>query len=89
MEAALWEPTAKQANALRQFTDNGEYYINNINRLRKKYSGKFVAIHNRQVILDSNNADDLLQQLRNRFPELDLHEVCVTYLPKEREVSIA
>jgi len=87
--AIAWKPTKAQAIALRDFTRNGEHYLNNVDNIREKHAGNFIAICNQEVMLSLPKLDDLLAQLRTQLSESVLASVYVTYTPKEDEITLA
>jgi hypothetical protein len=89
MTTGIWEPTLKQASSLKQFSRNGEHYLRNLRQIKGKHAGRFVAILNEEVFLDSDKIDDLFAKLKQRLSEQELHKVYLVYVPNKDEVRIA
>ena len=88
-QSKRWEPTSEQATYLLGFTRNGEHFIKHLEKIRKEYAGKFVAVLNNDVIGYNDDARDLFVFLRDKYPEPELSEIYVTYVPTEKEDRIA
>lgn len=87
--AGAWEPTPEQASRLLGFSRNGEHYGNNTKQIKKEFAGKFIAIHDEDIVLSKDEPKDLLGELKARFGEEKLSEIYITYVPREQEVRIA
>ena len=88
-QVKAWEPTPEQVAYLLRFSKNNEYYIKHMEQLRKAHGGKFIVISQGKVILDDDDAQRLLDLLRENYTETDRSQMYTTYVPLEQEIRIA
>ena len=55
----------------KHYTENGDYYFNNMKNLRKRYGGKFVVIFDEKVIIVATKIVDLSDKLSNKLKRED------------------
>ena len=88
-QAKPWEPTPAQVAYLLRFSENSEYYLKNMEQLRKDHGGKFIAVLDGNIILDDKDAGRLLDSLREKYTKAKSSQTYITYVPLEREIRIA
>ena len=72
-----------------RFSENSEYYIKHMEQLRRDHGGKFIAILKGKVVLDEDDAQRLLDLLRENYTETERSQIYTTYVPLEQEIRIA
>jgi hypothetical protein len=88
-QAKPWKPTSRQVAYFLRFSENSKYYIQNMEQLRKDYGGKFIAILKGEIVLEEDDAQKLLDLLREKYTGEERSQIFTTYVPLEQEIRIA
>lgn len=88
-QTKLWEPTSKQVAYFLRFSENSKYYIQNMEQLRKDHGGNFIAILKGEIVEEEDDAQRLLDLLREKYTEAERSQTYTTYVPLEQEIHIA
>lgn len=80
MEVWMVEALAQQ---LKEFEDDVLWLERRSDKLKRKYSDEYVAVHERKVIDHDPSLERLMERLRERYPE-DSDKVAVKYISRKK-----
>jgi len=78
----------EEMELLDAFEIDSKWMANNFKIMQKKFANKFVAVLNRKVIDFDEDADELMERLRDKLSEDELDITLVEFIPPKNLILI-
>ena len=84
-----WRETltsGKKAGDFWEFTENTEWFIQNLKTIEKKYPGQVVLVYDQNIVFSSEDGKEVINKISSLGLERNQCYVC--YVPKPGEYSL-
>ena len=78
----------EELKILKEFEEDSHWMAKHFKELQEKYAGKFVAIINKKLIDVDENAENLINKLKNKLSDEELSRTIIEYIPPKNLILI-
>lgn len=61
--------------------ENREWFDMNLEKIKNEYAGKVIAIHNLKIVASGNNADEINNIIKDKYPHIEVLKIMVPSEP--------
>jgi len=73
---------------MKEFEEDSHWMAKHFKELQEKYAGKFVAIINKKIVGVDENAEHLVNSLKDKLSDDELSRTIIEYIPPKNLILI-